>query len=120
MASILAAEELGDADRGDLAGAGVHALAADRLAERYGSPLIAVFTTWYRALRVAADADDFASAAATYRRTARALDGAGMPGLERGLLPLALLTVRIRLRLAAPADDDIDWGPTRPGSDRSR
>jgi hypothetical protein len=99
---------------GDLAGADVHALAADRLAERYGSPLVTVFTTWYRALRVAADADDLASAAATYRSAAHTLDGAGMAGLERGLLPLALLTVRIRLRLPAPADDDIDWGPYTP------
>jgi hypothetical protein len=99
---------------GDLAGADGHALAADRLADRYGSPLIAVFTTWYRALRVAADADDLASATATYRSAAHALDGAGMPGLERGLLPLALLTVRIRLRLPAPADDDVDWGPYTP------
>jgi DNA-binding SARP family transcriptional activator len=99
---------------GDLAGADAHALAADRLAERYGSPLITVFTTWYRALRVAADAGDLTSASATYRSAAHALDGAGMPGLERGLLPLALLAVRIRQRLPAPADDDIEWGPYTP------
>jgi hypothetical protein len=99
---------------GDLAGADAHALAADRLAERYGTPLITVFTTWHCALRVAADADDLASASATYRSAAHGLDGAGMPGLERGLLPLALLSVRIRLRLPAPADDDIDWGPYTP------
>jgi len=37
-----------------------------------------------------------------------------MPGLERGLLPLALLTVRVRHRLPAPTDDDIEWGPYTP------
>jgi hypothetical protein len=33
---------------------------------------------------------------AAYRAAAAQLDGAGMPGLERGLLPLALLSLRLR------------------------
>ncbi|NEB14582.1 hypothetical protein G3I32_38125, partial [Streptomyces coelicoflavus] len=65
-----------------------------------------VFTAWYRALREAVSADvsggspeasggSHDSAEAAYRSAAARLDGAGMPGLERGLLPLALLGLRL-------------------------
>jgi hypothetical protein len=37
-----------------------------------------------------------------------------MPGLERGLLPLALLCVRVRRGLPAEADERIDHGPYEP------
>ena len=53
-------------------------------------------------------------------RTATAaarLDGAGMPGLERGLLPLALLCLRLTDGPAVPPHEratDADWGPYEP------
>ncbi|MFI2642417.1 BTAD domain-containing putative transcriptional regulator [Streptomyces sp. NPDC018610] len=97
---------------GDRAGARAHAAAADRLGERHERPLVAVFTGWYRAME-AGDERAVRSAAAL-------LDGAGMPGLAAGLLPLALLCLRLadRPRAAAEAagavDPGEDWGPYRP------
>ncbi|MDA0183819.1 winged helix-turn-helix domain-containing protein, partial [Solirubrobacter phytolaccae] len=41
---------------GDFTGADEHAAAADRLDARHDRPLVAVFTTWYRAMRTAAAA----------------------------------------------------------------
>ena len=96
---------------GDLAGADEHASAADRLAEQYESPLVGVFTQWYRALRLALTDRPLADVAAAYRSAAMALEGAGMPGVQRGLLPLALLTLRVRHHRPAPTDEGIDWGP---------
>ncbi|WP_030902087.1 AfsR/SARP family transcriptional regulator [Streptomyces sp. NRRL F-5126] len=102
---------------GDFAAADRHADAAAALARRNELPLVHVFTRWYRALRLAATgAAPAAEAAAAYRGAAAALDGAGMPGLERGLLPLALLSLRVRD--GQPADPggsrDTDWGPYKP------
>ncbi|MFG1993145.1 BTAD domain-containing putative transcriptional regulator [Actinoplanes sp. NPDC048988] len=98
--------------RGDFAGAGRHADAADRLAARHELPLVAVFTTWFRALRQAATGGTpLPVAEAAFRRAADRLDGAGMPGLERGLLPLAVLCLRVWH--AEPAPDD-DYGPYEP------
>jgi DNA-binding SARP family transcriptional activator len=94
---------------GDFAAADEHAIAVDDLAERYGSPLAMVFTTWYRALRIAAIERGPSSAA--YRIAAVATDGAGMPGLHQGLLPLVTLADAVRHHRPAPADDGIDWGP---------
>src|SRR4029078_9350330 len=68
--------------RADHAAADDHAAAADALAARHELPLVAVFTRWYAALR-----DDTPE---SYRAAAALLDGAGMPGLSEGLLPLAL------------------------------
>lgn len=99
---------------GDLGTADAHAAAADALAERYESPLVGVFTTWYRVLRSALAGAPVADVEAAYRAAARGLDGAGMPGLERGLLPLALLALRMHHHLSAPIDDDLDWGPYEP------
>jgi DNA-binding SARP family transcriptional activator len=90
----------------DFPGADRHAAAADRLAERHELPLVGVFTEWYRALRLAATGQ--AGAEAAYRAAATRLDGAGMPGLERGLLPLTLLC------LGVPVPTDADWGPYEP------
>ncbi|MGI5290363.1 AfsR/SARP family transcriptional regulator [Nonomuraea polychroma] len=110
-----------------------HAAAAERLAERHERPLVSVFTGWYRALRLdatgrtpsdepneAGAADQAAGAAtaledveAAYRSAAARLDGAGMPGLERGLLPLALLCARVRRGLP-PETGEVDWGPYEP------
>ncbi len=81
----------------DFAAADRHAAAVDRLAERHELPLASVFTQWYRALRLAASGQP-AGAETAYRDAAARLDGAGMPGLERGLLPLALLCLRVQRR----------------------
>jgi hypothetical protein len=94
----------------DFPSADHHAAAADHLAERHELPLVGVFTSWYRALRLAATGQ--AGAEAAYRAAAAQLDGAGMPGLEQGLLPLALLSLRVRHAL--PAHFDESWGPYEP------
>ncbi|XVV17265.1 AfsR/SARP family transcriptional regulator [Actinoplanes sp. CA-131856] len=96
---------------GDFAGADVHAESADRLSAKHELPLVAVFTTWYRALRLAAGGAPLPVAEAAYRRAAELLDGAGMPGLEDGLLPLALLCLRVWHRQPAPEGD---YGPYEP------
>ncbi len=80
---------------GDFQGADEHALAADELAQRFELPLVAVFTTWYRAMRAGDEAE--------YRKAAALLDGAGMPGLAEGLLPLALQSLGL-LPAAPPAE----------------
>ncbi|MET9278656.1 BTAD domain-containing putative transcriptional regulator [Streptomyces anthocyanicus] len=104
--------------RADFTAADEHATAVDRLAERHERPLVAVFTAWYLALRRAATAGPSAgshdSAEAAYRSAAARLDGAGMPGLERGLLPLALLGLRLAHGRPAEVDPGADWGPYRP------
>ena len=90
-----------------------HAAAADRLAERHELPLVKVFTFGYRVLR--ADMTGQASAAESeraYRALGERMDRAGMPGLRTGLLPLALLGLRLRHGL--PLVDEGDWGPYEP------
>lgn len=84
----------------DFTAASAHAAAADRLAARHELPLVGVFTAWYRAMR--------ARSASAYREAALLLEGTGMPGVERGLLPLALFS------LDSEADPAADWGPYRP------
>ncbi|GGU14609.1 BTAD domain-containing putative transcriptional regulator [Streptomyces daghestanicus] len=98
----------------DFTGADEHAAAADRLAVRHERPLVAVFTAWYRALRRAARGVPYEEAEAGYRAAAVLLEGAGMPGLERGLLPLALLGLRLSRGLPPRVDRHADWGPYRP------
>ncbi|WP_433475412.1 BTAD domain-containing putative transcriptional regulator [Spirillospora sp. CA-142024] len=100
----------------DFAGADEHAAAADRLAERDERPLVAVFTTWYRALRLAAADAPLAEVEAAYRNAAAGTRGSGMPGVENGLLPLALLCLRVQHRRPAQIEPD-DWGPYRPWAD---
>ncbi|MEW2431028.1 BTAD domain-containing putative transcriptional regulator [Micromonospora sp. NPDC047644] len=118
----------------DRPAADAHANAADRLAEAYELPLVGVFTRWYAALRLALGGDRDAAATA-YRAAAEELPADGMPGLAQGLLPLALLGLRLAdavsdappagdPRLAAarrpipgPGDEDWarwDWGPHEP------
>lgn len=99
---------------GDFAGADEHAAVADQLAERHELPLVGVFTRWYRALRLAATGSSPQAAEGAYRDAATRLSGAGMPGVERGLLPLALLCLRTWLGQPARFDDDTDWGPYTP------
>ncbi|MEV5501569.1 BTAD domain-containing putative transcriptional regulator [Nonomuraea fuscirosea] len=78
----------------DLEAADRHAEAADRLAERHDLPLVGVFTTWYAALRLAVlGRTDEARTA--YRTAAARLGGTGMPGVEDGILPLALLCLEV-------------------------
>ncbi|MEV6968334.1 BTAD domain-containing putative transcriptional regulator [Hamadaea sp. NPDC051192] len=95
---------------GDLPGAARYADAADALADRHDLPLVGVFTTWFRALRQAADDPDEAEHA--YRSAAATLTDAGMPGLSVGLLPLALLCVRVTH--GRPIGDLDGWGPYAP------
>ncbi|MFI7694115.1 BTAD domain-containing putative transcriptional regulator [Nonomuraea sp. NPDC049655] len=103
---------------GDFGAADRHAAAADRLAERNELPLVSVFTDWYRVLREAAGGRmPAAEEEAAYRAAAARLDDVGMPGLRRGLLPLALLSVRMRhgLPVLGEADrGDVEWGPYEP------
>ncbi|MFF0254128.1 BTAD domain-containing putative transcriptional regulator [Micromonospora zamorensis] len=94
----------------DRSAADAHARAADRLAERYELPLVGVFTRWYAALRLALDGDSSAAADA-YRLAAAQLSSDGMPGLTRGLLPLALLGLRLA---EAVGDDRPHSGPDSP------
>jgi DNA-binding SARP family transcriptional activator len=96
----------------DFAKADQHAAAADRLAARHELPLVGVFTGWYAALRTAATGS-YAAAEAAYVEAAGLLDGAGMPGLERGLLPLALLCLRVQHGLPVQTEP-ADWGPYEP------
>ncbi|KZM71176.1 BTAD domain-containing putative transcriptional regulator [Nocardia terpenica] len=104
---------------GDFATADRHAVAADRLAARHERPLTTVFTDWYRALRLSATGH-LAAAETAYRAAATRLDGSGMPGVARGLLPLALLCLSLSdgTRSAQDAADELDphaeWGPYRP------
>jgi hypothetical protein len=79
---------------------------------------VGVFTQWYRALRLAATRQaPAAEVEVAYQDAVARLNGAGMPGLERGLLPLALLCLRLRhaqAAQAAQADERTDWGPYEP------
>ena len=116
----------------DFPAADAHAAAVDSLAQHHERPLVSVFTTWYRALRTAATATATATdpsvertehaehAEPAYRAAATLLNGSGMPGLQAGLLPLALLSVRLAPTREAITDaiehldPDADWGPYRP------
>ncbi|MFB9905761.1 BTAD domain-containing putative transcriptional regulator [Allokutzneria oryzae] len=89
----------------DLAAADRHAAEADLLAERYELPLVGVFTAWYAALRLAMTGR-LDEARTAYRAAAARLTGTGMPGVEDGILPLALLCIS-----APDAEPAGDWGP---------
>ncbi|WP_444950698.1 BTAD domain-containing putative transcriptional regulator [Micromonospora ureilytica] len=115
----------------DRPGADAHSRAADRLAERYELPLVGVFTQWYAALRLALDGRS-TTAADAYRAAADRMPADGMPGLAQGLLPLALLGLRladavsdappagdapVQRPIPGPDDEDwarLDWGPHEP------
>jgi hypothetical protein len=55
-----------------------------------------------------------ADVAHAYRTVATDLAGAGMPGVEAGIIPLALLSLRVRHQRPAPTDPALNWGPYRP------
>ncbi|GAB6900070.1 AfsR/SARP family transcriptional regulator [Kineosporia succinea] len=97
----------------DLAAADRHAAAADALAEQHGIPLIGVFTTWYAALRRAItgppeEAREACLAAAV------TLPGSGMPGVEHGILPLALLCLDLTAGGDGNHGAEMDFGPYQP------
>lgn len=104
---------------GDLDAATSHARAAEQLAATTEAPLVPVLTGWFRARATAARSagpggPTAATAAAHYRAAEDALRTAGMPGLHRGLFPLALLGLRLLHDRPAPTDPRLDWGPYRP------
>lgn len=104
---------------GDLDAATAHAKAAEELAATIEAPLVPVLTGWFRARSAAARSAEpggptAATAAAHYRAAKNALRTAGMPGLHRGLFPLALLGLRLLHDRPAPTDPHLDWGPYRP------
>lgn len=90
------------------------ASAAAVLGRKHERPLVDVFIRWYGALRTTADGAPAGVAEAAYRDAATTLDGSGMPGLAHGLLPLALLCLRVWRGLPADFPDDTDWGPYAP------
>ncbi|TDC64355.1 SARP family transcriptional regulator [Actinomadura sp. GC306] len=98
----------------DFPAADEHAAAADRLAERHERPLVGVFSTWYRALRLAASDQPQEEVEAAYRDAIARLDGSGMPGLAGGLPALARLSLRIREGRPAQTEPHTDWGPYEP------
>jgi DNA-binding SARP family transcriptional activator len=114
----------------DFAAADAHAEAVDRLAERYDLPLVGVFTQWYAGLRLAVEGRP-AEAELAYRAAQVRLAGSAMPGVEEGLLPLALLSLRLHApgtpgaaRIDAPGPgyapgdpaewEGWHWGPDEP------
>ncbi|MGW2618957.1 AfsR/SARP family transcriptional regulator [Streptomyces sp. NPDC001500] len=104
---------------GDLHAATAHADAADELSAVTEAPLVPVLTGWFRARVTAARSTEpggptAAAAAAQYRAAEEALRTAGMPGLHRGLFPLALLGLRLLHDRPAPTGPHLDWGPYRP------
>ncbi|MFI8525596.1 BTAD domain-containing putative transcriptional regulator [Promicromonospora sukumoe] len=101
---------------GDWTAAQRHADDAAELGRRHERPLVGVFTAWFGALRAAASAEarTVADAERGYRAAAATLAGAGMPGLADGLLPLALLALRVGHGAVADGGVDGDWGPYEP------
>lgn len=98
----------------DFGAADAHAAGADRLGSRYGIALVGVFTRWYEALRTAARGS-VEEAEAAYRAASVRLADTGMPGVEQGILPLALLC--LRGGRPAAVDPRQDWGPYAPWAD---
>lgn len=99
------------AGTGRFAVADAHAAAAEDVAAGYESPVVPMLTAWYRAMRDAETAPPDAAAHA-YRAADDLLAGVRMPGVRDGLLPLALLTVR--LRHGRPLGGLGDPGPYTP------
>jgi DNA-binding SARP family transcriptional activator len=96
---------------GDFTGADAQSAALDQLAELHERPGVTVFTSWYRAMRTTTAAPATPGAEERYRQAATLLDDSGMPGVAHGLLPLALLCLRVWRREPASFPDDTDWGP---------
>ncbi|MFJ9553620.1 BTAD domain-containing putative transcriptional regulator [Nocardiopsis sp. NPDC101807] len=88
----------------DLAAADTHMRAADRLGDLHEIPLVGVFTHWYAALRLAVTGPA-REAAAAYRTASVRLAGGGMPGMEEGLLDLALVCLHLQHGQPPPPAD---------------
>ncbi|MFJ2771164.1 BTAD domain-containing putative transcriptional regulator [Streptomyces sp. NPDC087300] len=102
--------------RAEFAEADAHAEAADRLAERYDLPLVGVFTEWYAALKQAVSGRT-EEARAAYTAAAARLPDTGMSGLADGLLPLALLSLRVQDGAVGGGEPDVaegHFGPYEP------
>ncbi|MFB9781075.1 BTAD domain-containing putative transcriptional regulator [Rhodococcus erythropolis] len=99
---------------GQFDAAELHAETVDRLAGRHERPLAAVFTTWFRAMRTAATGAEAAHCEKLYEAAAVNLSDSGMPGLEDGILPLAILALRVWRGLPADFDPTTQWGPYEP------
>ncbi|MEU8414060.1 hypothetical protein AB0C24_14835 [Amycolatopsis japonica] len=84
----------------DFAAADRHAASADELGEKYGLPLVGVFTRWYRAMRTAMTGS---GGAAAYRAAAVGLAGTAMSGVDNGILALALFCDRLQRGLPPQA-----------------
>jgi DNA-binding SARP family transcriptional activator len=106
--------------RGDTETAQPHVVAAEQLASIHETTLVYVLTAAFRTMCLAERSNDPTEVAHAYRTVAtNLLAGAGMPGVEAGIFPLALLSLRMRHQRPAPTDPDLDWGPTAPGSSPS-
>ena len=105
------------AARADLVGADRHAAAADELAARHGIPLVGVFTAWYAALRAAISGAEVPIIRDAYQAAAARLPGSGMPGVDNGLLPLALLCLDLARGGNGKSCGDEDFGPYQPWID---
>ncbi|GAA2684782.1 MULTISPECIES: BTAD domain-containing putative transcriptional regulator [Actinosynnema] len=90
----------------DLPAADHHAARADHLATRDDLPMVAPFTEWYRAMRLALTGRK-AEAEAAYRAAAPKLTATHLPGVVTGLLPLALHTLDV-------PQSTPDWGANHP------
>ncbi|WP_198163141.1 BTAD domain-containing putative transcriptional regulator [Cellulosimicrobium sp. TH-20] len=101
------------AGAGRFPGADAHAAAAEDVAAGYESPVVPMLTAWYRAMRDAETAPPDAAARA-YRAADDRLAGVRMPGVRDGLLPLALLTVRVRHGRPLAGIETADLGPYAP------
>jgi DNA-binding SARP family transcriptional activator len=95
----------------DFVGADTQARVLDQLAQARERPGVTVFTRWYQAMRGAMAAAGTAEAEDGYRQAAALLHPSGMPGVARGLLPLALLCLRTWQHQPAGCTADADWGP---------
>jgi DNA-binding SARP family transcriptional activator len=101
---------------GDFDAAQRHADDVAALGVRYERPLVEVFTGWFSAVRVAASGAPVDVAERAYRQAAVKLDGSGMPGLADGLLPLAVLALRVWRGVPAHLGPlaSGSWGPYEP------
>jgi hypothetical protein len=62
-------------------------------------------------MRLAAAGPSAPAAEGAYRAAAARLEHAGMPGVQRGILPLALLCLRVGRAEPPHFAGDTDWGP---------
>ncbi|GAA1967891.1 BTAD domain-containing putative transcriptional regulator [Amycolatopsis minnesotensis] len=88
----------------EFAAADRHAEAAGALGVDHEIPLVSVFTDWYAALR-AAVTGRAAEAESAYRAVGARTARTGMSGMDRGILPFALLCHRLQQGLT-PEDGD--------------